>query len=214
MNRTEGGDQPEGPQKNSRPPADPTDEDLIDGINGGDERSFQLLYDRHGEWVLRMAWRISGDEHVAQDVAQEVFRYFLGKFPGFELRCRLRTFLYPAIRNLSIGALRRERRFVGGESGALVIERMPAADPRASEFHEFHRIIGRLSPDHREVLLLRFVDGMTLPEIAELTGIPLGTAKSRLHHALAALRADHDLENPAAPVNESGTEDTSWKETR
>ena len=45
-----------------------------------------------------------------------------------------------------------------------------------------------LSMEHKEVLLMRFVDGMTLPEIAEITSVPLGTIKSRLHHALAILR--------------------------
>jgi len=174
----------------SNPADDPIDEELIAGINSGDERAFEALYHRHREWVFRMAWRITGSEHLAEDVLQEVFRYFLGKFPGFELRCRLRTFLYPAIRNLALASLRKSRRFVGGEEGDRALDQLtsPASEP--SGHHDFHRIVAGLTPDHREILLLRFIDGMTLPEIAELTGVPPGTAKSRLHHALAALRGD------------------------
>lgn len=87
------------------PFGEPADQKLIFGINAGDDQAFETLYHRHREWVFRMACRICGSEHLAQDVVQEVFRYFLGKFPGFELRCELRTFLYPAIRNLSLGRI-------------------------------------------------------------------------------------------------------------
>lgn len=192
-----------------QPSGDPADDqELIVGINAGDEQAFVRLYHRHREWVFRMASRISGSQHLAEDVVQEVFRYFLGKFPGFELRCELRTFLYPAIRNLALSSLRGSRRFVGGDSGAAVIDRLTAPADEPSGNHDLHQIIASLSPDHREILLLRFVDGMTLPEIATLTGIPLGTAKSRLHHALATLRSDPKIKIFADPVNDSPTSRT------
>lgn len=192
-----------------QPSVDPADDqELIAGINAGDEQAFVRLYHRHREWVFRMATRISGSQHLAEDVVQEVFRYFLGKFPGFELRCELRTFLYPAIRNLALASLRGSRRFVGGESGAAVIDRLAAPTANGSGNHDLHRIVASLSADHREILLLRFVDGMTLSEIATLTGIPLGTAKSRLHHALAALRSDPKIKNLAMSVNDSALDRT------
>ncbi len=178
---------------------------LIARINQGDDDAFAILYQRHREWVFRMACRICGCEHMAQDVMQEVFRYFLGKFPGFELRCQLRTFLYPAIRNLSLNALRGSRRYVGGDPAAAVIDQLAAPEHSPSGQDDLLQIIAGLSADHREILLLRFVDGMTLPEISELISIPLGTAKSRLHHALAALRAYPNLQNPSARVNDSPT---------
>ncbi len=181
---------------------EPADQKLIAGINAGDDQSFEQLYYRHREWVFRMACRICGSEHHAQDVVQEVFRYFLGKFPGFELRCELRTFLYPAIRNLSLASLRKSQRYVGGESGAAILDDLIAPIYDSSEKQDLQHIISSLSADHREILLLRFVDGMTLPEIATLTDIPIGTAKSRLHHALAALRSDPKVKNFAASLND------------
>lgn len=184
------------------PSGESADQKLIAGINSGDDRAFEQLYHRHREWVFRMAWRISGSEHLAQDVTQEVFQYFLGKFPGFELRCELRTFLYPAIRNLALASVRGARRFVGGEPGAGFIERLAAPADDSPGLQDLQQIIAGLSPDHREILLLRFVDGMTLPEIAALTGIPLGTAKSRLHHALAILRSDPKVRILSFSVND------------
>lgn len=144
------------------PPGDSAnDHKLIAGINAGDEQAFERLYHRHREWVFRMACRISGSEHLAQDVVQEVFRYFLGKFPGFELRCELRTFLYPAVRNLALAALRGSRRFIGGETGTAALDQLAAPDDAPSGHDDFQQIVADLSADHREILLLRFVDGMT-----------------------------------------------------
>lgn len=176
---------------------------LVIRINQGDYGAFEILYHRHREWVFRMACRLCGCEHLAQDVLQEVFRYLLGKFPDFELRCQLRTFLYPAIRNLSLSSLRGQRRYVGGESGSAVIAQLTAPAAEANSDQDLQQIVAGLSADHREILLLRFVDGMTLPEISALTGIPLGTAKSRLHHALATLRADPKIQRLGIPLNDS-----------
>jgi DNA-directed RNA polymerase specialized sigma24 family protein len=103
--------------------------------------------------------------------------------------------------------VRSSRRFVGGEPAAAVINQLapPSADssPYAHDDLPANHRLSSLSADHREILLLRFVDGMTLPEICELISIPLGTAKSRLHHALATLRANPKIQNPSAKMNES-----------
>lgn len=135
-----------------------------------------------------MACRITDDAHLAEDIVQEVFCYFIGKFPGFELRCELRTFLYPAIRNLSLTTLRKSRRLTGGEEGEDHLRVLEAPPVKEAVSNDFTSMISALSLDHREVLLLRFVDGMTMPEIAGMLDIPTGTAKSRLHHALSLLR--------------------------
>ncbi len=175
---------------------------MIARINLGDDRAFERLYHCHRDWAFRMARRICGSEHLAQDVLQETFRYFLSKFPGFELRCELRTFLYPVIRNLSLSSVRTQSRFLGGESGAAVIDQLATPAGGFSSCDDIQQIVARLSSDHREILMLRFVDGMTLPEIATMTCVPLGTAKSRLHHALAALRSDPKVKILSTALND------------
>jgi RNA polymerase sigma-70 factor (ECF subfamily) len=65
---------------------------------------------------------------------------------------------------------------------------------------ELDRAMARLEPEHRAVLVLRFYVGLPLPEAASSLGIPLGTAKSRLHRAIAALRRTVDLDEPSASL--------------
>lgn len=177
---------------NPAPNSDPSDLELITGINRGDDAAFEILYRRHREWAFRMACRLTGSQHRADDVLQDVFCYFLGKFPGFALRCQLRTFLYPVIRNLSLNMLKKDRRYEGGTIAEIHLGQLAAPSSESIDHGDVFGITAALSLDHREILLLRFIDGMSLPEISEMTGIPLGTAKSRLHLALAALR-----KNPA-----------------
>jgi RNA polymerase sigma-70 factor, ECF subfamily len=164
------------------------DADLICRINRGDEKAFEILYYRHRDWLFRMAYRITGAPQLADDVLQELFCYFLGKFPGFVLQSNLRTFFYPVVRNLSLNAIKKARRYDGGPEAIAYLAELPEQSTNIEPNNSLKAITEGLSEEHREVLLLRFIDGMTLPEIADLTGIPLGTAKSRLHHALALLR--------------------------
>lgn len=169
----------------------PGDAELVNAINQGDHAAFEMLYRRHRDWTVNLAFRFTGDEALALDVMQETFLYLLRKFPGFELRASLRTFLYPAVRNLSIAARRKAVRCQADSSEEDTLSRLPAPEVAASPGENLAVMLGGLSEDHREVLLLRFVDGLSLSEIADATSTPLGTVKSRLHNALKLLR-----ENP------------------
>jgi len=164
----------------------PTDEDLVAALNAGQSQAFDALYERYRDWVLRMAWRLTGHHEDALDVLQETFAYLARKFPGFTLTAAMTSFLYPAVRNLSIAARRKRHRSVGSSDGldAVPDHRTNPDTNRA----EFTAILSGLSDDHREILLLRFVDNLTQPEIATHLNLPLGTVKSRLYHAVRAVR--------------------------
>jgi len=168
----------------------PSDAELVAAINQGDHAAFETLYRRHRDWTVNLAFRFTGDEALALDVMQEVFLYLLRKFPGFELRAQLRTFLYPAVRNLSIGARRKAGRCQAGADEEDLLATVPAPEVAASGTDDLAVVLGGLTEEHREVLLLRFVDGLRLEEISEAMDIPLGTVKSRLHNALKLLRQD------------------------
>lgn len=167
-----------------------SDLDLIAAINSGDAGAFEALYWRHRDWIVNLAFRFTGDHSLALDVAQETFVYFLKRFPGFVLTCQLRSFLYPAVRNLAIGARRKARRLQSGEDELTEIEAPPPAPTGDAGRDQLASVVSALPELHREVLLLRFVDGLSLTEIAEALEIPLGTVKSRLHNALDTLRRD------------------------
>ena len=167
-----------------------SDQELIAAINGGDTDAFEVLYHRYRDWVVNLAYRFTGDRELALDVLQETFLYFVKKFPGFQLTASLKTFLYPAVKHLSIGARRQSQRFQSTESELEQLEISMTTDPIRTEEDTLHAVLATLSAGHREVLWLRFVDGLSLGEIAEAMELPLGTVKSRLHNALGILRED------------------------
>jgi RNA polymerase sigma-70 factor, ECF subfamily len=166
----------------------PSDSDLVALINEGDESAFEVLYRRHRDWVVNLAHRWTGDRDAALDVLQETFIYFARKFPGFRLTARLQTFLYPAVRNLSIAVRRKRERYESSDDEGNAEAAALPAEPCPDDSLE--AVLALLDEEHREVLLLRFVDGLSLAEIAQAMEIPLGTVKSRLHNSLATLRND------------------------
>ena len=173
----------------SPPRDDPrTDQQLVHALNGGDDSAFDALYFRYRDWVVRLATRFAGNDADALDVLQETFAYVFRKFPGFRLTANMTTFLYPVVKNLSIAARRKRTRQVQDEAA---FEGLSGSDPeRADPRAELQTVLAALPEGQREALLMRFVDGMSLAEIAGALSIPEGTVKSRLHNALAALRED------------------------
>ena len=171
-----------------------SDLELIEVCNSGPRddavEAFGLLYRRHRDYVTRIALRFSSDREIAADTLQDTFIYLLRKFPpsgeGLTLRARLRSLLYPVAKNLTLTAIRRRRRDEGPSS--LDPDQLPDPQSVNPPQENLAAVMAGLSSRHREVLLLRFVDGMRMNEIAEALEIPPGTVKSRLHFAVRELR--------------------------
>ncbi len=177
---------------------EPSDEELIRSINGDwpdIEAPFATLYARHKGFVLGVASRFASDGDAAQDVVQETFLALLGRFPGFELRGRMTTFLYPLARNLAVTSARKHAvrgRAVMGKAllDRAVVDGGPSPAPGDDRFAPLREAVGALPEAQREVLLLRIVEGLSVGEVALALGVPTGTVKSRLHKAVGALRDD------------------------
>ena len=168
---------------------DPGDEELLEAARRGDAEAFDTLYLRYRQWVVRLAGRMTGSQHDALDVLQDTFSYVLRKLPDLRLRGRFTTFLYPVVRNLSW--MRRRRAGREGVSQQLEEDLPALAVPDQEPWREdLAHVLGKLPQGQREVILLRFVDELSLGEIARALGVPPGTVKSRLHHGLRALRED------------------------
>ena len=171
-----------------------SDPELVEACNSGSRNdaveAFGLLYRRHRDYVTRVALRFCSDREIAADTLQETFIYLLRKFPpsgeGLILTARLRSLLYPVARNLTLTAIKRRRR----DEGSSDFDPGQLPDPHSVDPHHENLtgMMASLSARHREVLLLRFVDGMRINEIAEALEIPPGTVKSRLHFAVRELR--------------------------
>lgn len=155
--------------------------------------AFGSLYQRHRDYVLRIALRLTPDREIAADALQEVFGYLLRQFPppgpGLTLTAKFSTYLYPIARNTTLSLLRKARREVRVEMDPDELASPPSSDQGTDDLD---RLLGGLSPERHEILVLRFVDGMSLEDIAAALEIPLGTVKSRLHNAIRALRDDPD----------------------
>jgi RNA polymerase sigma-70 factor (ECF subfamily) len=165
-----------------------SDQELVVAINNGDSSAFDGLYYRYRDWVVRLAMRFTNHHDDALDVLQETFAYLARKFPGLTLTSSMTTFLYPAIRNLSIAVRRRRLRSTSEDQD---LETIPVPDSADIANDDISQALSSLSDAHREILLMRFVDDMALQEIADALELPLGTVKSRLHHALSAARELH-----------------------
>jgi len=176
-----------------------SDEELVAVCNVGDAheaaRAFESLYRRHRDFVLRVARRFTRDRELALDALQETFAYLLNKFPpagsGLTLTARLPTLLYPAAKNAAITAARKARRAAG--AGDAELDELPAEVP--PDAAPIDAALTALSPERREVVTLRFVDDLSLAEIAVALDVPLGTVKSRLHLALKELREDSRIKD-------------------
>ena len=181
-----------------------SDRELVELCNRGDRdeavQGFETLYRRHRDYVTRVALRFGADRDAAVDVLQETFLYLLKKFPptgeGLVLTAQLRSLLYPVAKNLTLSSLRQHARL--DDSEEFDPDRLPApggTDPAERDAARLSSALARLSAERREVLLLRFVDDMSLQDIADTLSIPLGTVKSRLHLAVRELRESPEIKD-------------------
>ncbi|MCA9255472.1 MAG: sigma-70 family RNA polymerase sigma factor [Phycisphaerales bacterium] len=167
-----------------------TDERLFAAINRGDLSAFDTLYERYAPWVHALAFRFTRNEADALDVLQDAFAYVVKKAPHLRLSAKATTFLYPVVKHAAITRIRKRDR-----EGNLSVEALhnltaPPAAERTRDLGDLQDAIARLSEAHREVVLMRFIDSMSQEEIADALGVPVGTIKSRLHHAIRTLRND------------------------
>lgn len=164
-----------------------SDEQLIKQAADGDLEAFETLYHRHRDWVYRLAWRFTQNHELALDVLQETFANLLKRLPDFELTAKLTTYLYPVVKHIALSMLRKNSRLVSSDQ---IVEEPVAVPPPPADRSELATVLSVLPDAQREVLLMRFVDSMSLQEIAEALNVPLGTIKSRIHKALKTLQGD------------------------
>lgn len=166
-----------------------TDEQLFAAINRGDLSAFETFYARHHDFVYRLAWRFVAHEADALDVMQAVFQHLLLKAPALVLTARTTTYLYAIVRSVAISRIRERSR--ASPLDQTVEDGLCAPPPAVSaDLGDLAIVLRTLPGPQREVVLMRFVDDLSLEDIAAALDIPLGTVKSRLHHALATLRGD------------------------
>jgi RNA polymerase sigma-70 factor (ECF subfamily) len=175
---------------NSTSPSEQDDAALLALVQRGDESAMASLFDRYSKVVYSVALRVLRDPASAEDVLQEVFMQIWRNPDGFvATRGTLGGWLAVVARNRSIDALRRKRPTEQVDDMALASNCNLANEAERNSLMEKARGVIRLLPiEQRKTLEMAFFDGLTHSEIAEMTGDPLGTVKTRIRSALTSLR--------------------------
>lgn len=175
-----------------------TDVGAVSRARGGDADAFRLLVERHSQPLFRVAYRMTGNEHDADDVVQEAFLRAYRQLDSFEERANFGTWLHRIAINCALDLLRARGR----------LDRHYGGDPETAEMNgaaktdaEQHRLLvsaelreqvahamERLSGNERTAFVLRHFEGMPVEEIGKTMGIQVNAAKHTIFRAVRKLR--------------------------
>lgn len=177
--------------------------DLIDRLRRHDEKAFEVVVQRYRKRAYTTAYAMLGDEAEAMDVVQEAFIRVFKTIGAFKGESSFYTWFHRIVTNLAIDRLRRRKTrqtqpltYINDEGEDEGEERHEADGinnpDRVLESGQLrvdlNRALSELSPDHRAVIMLREVDGLSYIEIAEVTNCSIGTVMSRLFYARKKLQ--------------------------
>jgi RNA polymerase sigma-70 factor, ECF subfamily len=176
---------------------------LVERARSGDDVAFSDLVGQTGDRSFAVAYRILRDVERAQDAVQQAYLLAWRDLPALRDPERFDVWLHRLLVNACYEEHRRNRRW------STHVRALPEEDPgtpdstiSVAERDQIERAFRRLSPEHRAVFVLHHHVGMPMATVADVVGVPLGTAKSRLHYATrllqAAIAADDRLESPEA----------------
>ncbi len=167
------------------------EKELIEACKQGDSYAFKRLYDQYKNKVYGLALRMTGNPEAAEDITQQVFMKVLASLLSFGHQARFSSWLFRLAMNTCLDHCRKERRI------ALVsMDQVPPADleslrgsePTDPSLREeltaaVEKALLKLSRKLRGVLLLKYVEGLSYAEIAEVLGCSVGTVSSRLNRS-------------------------------
>jgi RNA polymerase sigma-70 factor (ECF subfamily) len=176
--------------RNLPPSSAEEDSVLLARVHRGEEQAMASLFDRYSKVVYSVALRVLRDPAAAEDVLQEIFLQVWRSPEGFHAtRGSLGGWLAVVARNRSIDLLRRRRPTESVEDVMLASPcNLGAESERNLMTEKVRGLIVTLPQEQRKTLEMAFFDGLTHAEIAEMTGEPLGTVKTRIRSALLVLR--------------------------
>ena len=183
-------------------PPDPTDRDLVARAQKGDKVAWRAIYERYNRRCYALALGVVHNKDGALDVVQEAFLRAYKHLGGFEGASSLYTWLYRIVMNAAIDHLRRQNRApsVDYDDAVAHLENEAPADAQSlipqlvrgnpakeivrSELRgKLDEALGKLSPNHRAVLVMRELEGLSYEEMAKEMKCSKGTIMSRLFHA-------------------------------
>ena len=174
-----------------------TEQELVRAAAGGDTEAFERLVRTYENKIYHLALRMCGSSEEASDIAQEAFLAAWRGLPSFRGEANFATWLYRLTSNAALDYLRRQKKERGDMSlddedlGLDAVDTGPGPQD-AAERTEVRAAVAaglqQLSEGHRQVLVLREIQGLSYEEIADVLEVDLGTVKSRISRARTALR--------------------------
>jgi RNA polymerase sigma-70 factor (ECF subfamily) len=181
-----------------------SDSELVKRASSGDKSAYRVLLEKYQQRVLAIAFDVVKSREDAEDVAQETFVKAYLSLPDFKGESSFYTWLYRIAYNMAIDFRRRsnrrggaavefdESRVEGVADESLTLQNRFGTPHelmiRKEESQQIQKVLAELSEEHRAVVTLREIDGMSYEEIAEVIGVSKGTVMSRLHYARKRLQ--------------------------
>jgi RNA polymerase sigma-70 factor (ECF subfamily) len=172
------------------------DEEVMQLVQQGDPRAFELLYDRHGGAAFSLAYRMTGNRTAAEDVSQEAFlSIWRSRLRYQPERGSVRTWVLGIVHNRAIDVLRRslvhERRRTSAEGLEERQEAPELTDVEAARREEARHVrtaLETLPEEQRRTIELAYFGGFSHSQIAEMLETPIGTVKGRMRLGLEKMR--------------------------
>ncbi len=166
------------------------DEVLLRKAASGDAKAFALLADRHTEGLFRLAWSLTGNRTDAEDVLQEAFIGAYQGAKGFQGRSSVRTWLGQIVARqaASLRRSKRVRKALSLDTQVVTYGVESGNESETDAREDLMKVLEQMTPDYREVIVLREFGNMSYEEIAASLGLPRGTVESRLFRARGELR--------------------------
>lgn len=165
--------------------------DLIAKAKKGDDRALASLLQQHYPFVKKYMIKITLDPALAEELTQETMLRGIERLQTYRDKSKFSSWLVTIANRLYIDhfrKMRRDRRLLETERAMRRIEWHVRRGGEAGP--EMLQALGRLPPEQRAAVVMKHYYGYTLKEIAAMTEVPEGTVKSRIHHAIAALRRE------------------------
>lgn len=161
-----------------------TQADLVAAAMVGDQEAFVALIQNYDKPLRSLAFKITGDAHLMQDVMQETYVKAYSNLSTFDHRSSFQTWIYRICHNAAIDQIRTRKR----EQPSEIYDQADDAPHSNERRIDVMRALGTLSAEHRSVVILVDEQGFTYDEAAAVLNVPSGTIASRLSHARRELR--------------------------
>jgi RNA polymerase sigma-70 factor (ECF subfamily) len=172
------------------------DEELMELVQDGEVRAFEVIFDRHASAAFSLAYRMCGRPAMAEDIVQESFVSLWRSSAAYDAaRGSVRTWVLSVVRNRAIDAFRREAAKATSDlDEQRVAERLLAPEltdrevERRDDARQVREALKGLPADQRQVIELAFFGGFSHSQIAEMLKLPAGTVKGRMRLGLSKMR--------------------------